>query len=130
LRFEGNAEVHHCFGGYSDYVREKAVRLGRAVAAPVIARDTMAQEIKVKTTEASSPLTYGERIELTNIPANIDAVQKELEQIQATLDDAELFQRDPHSFTTLMARYEEMQQELHRLEERWLLLEERSLLSA
>jgi ATP-binding cassette subfamily F protein uup len=129
IAFEGDAQVHHCFGGYHDYVRERDVRLGKIAPPPVIIRDAMAKEIETKVKTEKSALTYSERIELDKLPQKIDELQNEIDQLQIQLNDTELFNKNPQSFNNLINQIEELRLELSNAEERWLLLEERAIAS-
>jgi ATP-binding cassette subfamily F protein uup len=124
---EGNAQVHHCFGGYQDYIREREVRLGKVAPPPVIARDSMAKAIEQKVTSVGKPLTYSERIELGKLPAQIDALQATLHAIETQLEDTDLFMKHPESFHRLMEQFEDTKEALLAAEERWIALEDRAM---
>lgn len=126
IAFEGDAKVHTCYGGYSDYIRETHAATAKQVKkAPE--KITLADEVEGKQQQRITPLTYGERLELEGLPSVMDKLQQKLDVMQADLDDTGLFQRDPDGFTTLIKRFDAMKLELEEKETRWLELEERGL---
>ncbi len=131
LAFEGQGVVHSVMGGYSDYLRQmehqKAVSRGKVTVQP--AKRTLADDVIKKSSESDSqaPLTYGERLELKELPDVIATLQTELDAIQESLDDTHIFQQDPDGFSALLQRYDRVKADINVKEERWLLLEERGL---
>ncbi len=126
LAFEGNAEVHNIFGGYSDYVREV---LGRKLKT----KESKSEKEKVKTSEPEplnpmkKPLTYGEKLELQKLPEQMESIQQDMEVLQAKLDDTGLYERDSNAFTQLIADFDSAKKKLGEFEARWLELEERQM---
>jgi ATP-binding cassette subfamily F protein uup len=126
LAFEGEGEIHHVFGGYSDYQREV---LGRKPTAEEPKKAVTVEKAKdpEPLDPLKKPLTYGETIELKKLPDQMEEIQQELESLQEKLDKADLFERDPDGFRKLIARYDDTKTKLTETEERWLELEERSM---
>lgn len=124
--FEGDAEVHTLFGGYSDYLRykEKTAILGdvqstsKGMPTPVIRIEESPVGLKA--------LTYGERLELQKLPAEIEKIHQQLARLQARLDEAGLYDRDPEGFTRLINDFDHTKKSLEASEIRWLELEERA----
>ncbi len=129
IAFEGDAQVHDCYGGYHDYIREREVRMGKKAAPKVIARDSMVKAIEVQVKQISAPLTYAERIDLGALPAKIEELQGQIELVQNKLDDTELFHKSREGFSELIAQFETLKDELTEAEMRWLMLEERLIAS-
>jgi ATP-binding cassette subfamily F protein uup len=127
IAFEGDAQVHGCYGGYHDYIREREVRLGKKAAPIVIPRDSMAKAVEMQVKQVVTPLTYSERIELGGLPAKIEELQNQIEQIQNQLNDTELFQKNAQGFSELISNFEILKDELTQTEMRWLMLEERAI---
>lgn len=138
LAFEGDGIVDACIGGYSDYlaVRDK-LRADRRKR-----RDEEDEERgfirkpegddKPSRTAAPAPakpaapkkLTYKLQYELDNLPAKISALEKEIETLEAVLDDPTLFERDRGQFDTASKRLLLARADLEAAEMRWLELEE------
>lgn len=123
MAFEGNAEVHTVFGGYSDYMRFKK---GQAKEHPTKNNAAKQDTKKAESPVENAPLTYGEQIELKNLPDQIDKAQQKLDDLQQTLDDASLYARNPDAFSQSITDYDATKAEIAKLEERWLELEERN----
>lgn len=126
LAFEGEAEVNHVFGGYTDYMREihgqrpKARKQDKPESKPQTSAPEPLDPMK-------KPLTYGEKLELKKLPDQMESAQAALEQIQGKLDESGLFEKDPEGFQALISNYELEKKQLAEIEERWLELEERSM---
>ena len=127
LAFEGDAEVHNVFGGYSDYVREKQGRLQKQDK-----KEKSAQKVEPTSSDeaqsaALKPLTYGEKLELKKLPEQMEALQQKLETLQEKLDDTGLHERDPEGLSQLITDFDTTKTALANAEERWLELEERGM---
>lgn len=140
LAFEGDAAVDACIGGYTDYlaVRDKLraerrkrrdeedeergfIRKPDPEDAPVKKTATPAPAAKPAT---AKKLTYKLQYELDNLPAKIAALEKEIEDLEAMLDDPTLFERDRGQFDTASKRLMLARADLENAEMRWLELED------
>lgn len=96
-------------GGYSDYLLKK---------------EKASQEVSIKKqrTKTRSTLSYLEKKELENLPSQMDALQKELEQIdqamQTVLDDYD-------ALNTYSMQRQELEEKLEEKTIRWMELEEK-----
>lgn len=129
IAFEGDAEIHTCFGGYSDYLREKQTRNSKKNDMILPEKITLADEVIEAQHIAAKPLTYGERIELEKLPEEMQMLSERMEAMQRELDDAGLFQKNPDKFTSLISEFDAAKLELEAKETRWLELEERAMVS-
>lgn len=139
LAFEGDGVVDACVGGYTDYlaVRDKlrAERLRRRdeedeergfVRKPDAAPRAAAKASPAVQTKSAAPkkLTYKLQYELDNLPARIAALEKEIGDLEAILDDATLFERDRGQFDTASKRLLLARADLETAEMRWLELDD------
>jgi ATP-binding cassette subfamily F protein uup len=136
LAFEGDGVVDACIGGYTDYlaVRDKlrAERQNRRAEEDEergFVRKPDVSAAPVKTLPPAKPaaakkLTYKLQYELDNLPAKIAALEKEIEDMEAALDDATLFERDRGQFDTASKRLLLARADLETAELRWLELED------
>ena len=132
LAFEGGGKVHGYIGGYTDYVAARRKRkTGEFDEDDFLAvRDYTAKKKQEETpapeTAAKKPtkLTYKLQYELDNLPEKIAELEKEIEELEAILDDSELFNRDRGAFDTASARLVSARGNLENAETRWLELEE------
>jgi ATP-binding cassette subfamily F protein uup len=126
LAFEGDAQIEHVHGGYSDYMRQINHKKANSRAKPEEkAAATPAESIASK--KLAKPLAYNEKIEIKQLPETLETLQAELDAMQGKLDEAGLYERDPKAFNALIAQYDETKQTLENTEERWLALEERGM---
>ncbi len=142
LAFEGDAAVEACIGGYTDYlaVRERR-RLEREARAKrggydddydedIEDGDTVVKKMPAKKPAIAQPpkqakkLTYKLQYELDNLPEKIAALEKELAELEAVLDDATLYERDREQFETASKRLVLARADLATAEHRWLELED------
>jgi ATP-binding cassette subfamily F protein uup len=114
--FEGNGSVREYVGGYSDWQRARQAR----APAPAKRRAQPAQAPRLR-----RGLTYKEQRELETMPEHIETLESEQEALHHQLDDADLFQRDPQTFNTIMARLTSLGIELEAAYSRWGDLEQR-----
>jgi ATP-binding cassette subfamily F protein uup len=125
LAFEGNSIVEAHMGGYSDYQAAK-----KKAASPVGKKSAAAIKEIASPTPAIAiiKMTGKQKHELEKLPGKIIALEKELSELRDTLLDAELYVKDPETFTTASRRFARAQSELETAETRWLELEEMRLL--
>jgi ATP-binding cassette subfamily F protein uup len=128
LAFEGDAEVLHCIGGYSDYIEAKEERdteVERKEAKQQAKVVTKAVEIEAAPEpQKAKKLSYKLEYEHTRLPEKIAKLEAEVSEITAQLGDADLYSRDPALFTNLSRRLGQARDELDTAETRWLELED------
>jgi ATP-binding cassette subfamily F protein uup len=119
LVLEGGGRVGEYAGGYTDWVRQ------RAIATPLAAPTTPAK----RTAAASAPprekkrkLSFSERAELEALPEQIDAREREREAVYASLADPALL-RDGAAVVEAQGRLAAISAEIETLIARWEELE-------
>ncbi len=117
---EGDGEAREYVGGYRDYLRQRGPRIAAADKAQA-SRKTNSAPARPK--PASRKLSYKDARMLELLPGEIAALEAEVEKLDATLADADLFTRDPQAFQQAAARLEAAKAELAAKEDRWLELE-------
>jgi ABC transport system ATP-binding/permease protein len=121
LMHEGEGQWQEYAGGYSDMIAQR----GQGVAA---------RKTEKRARERSAPipsmmiapkrkLSFKEKHALDRLPSQIDALQLELAQLEASLGDQTLFSRDPKRFDQVSQRITQARAELVAAEGRWLDLE-------
>lgn len=140
LAFEGDSVVENIFGGYSDYVRFKEKqankeRKDKAKQESVFSGSTPSSaytpdnsDAAAHTAASATPLTYGESLELTKLPAEIEALQNTMQQLETALAEDSLFEEKPNKFHALITDFDKAKNTLEQKELRWLALEERNSL--
>ncbi len=116
IAFQGQGRWKEYAGGYSDWVR---ARKG-------VARETAAE--KAKAPAAAAPrkrvkLSYKESRELEAIPAQVEALEREQNDLTTRLADPALYRDRGADLKGLNTRHAEIGEELTRLLERWNELE-------
>ncbi|GAB3389068.1 ATP-binding cassette domain-containing protein [Azotobacter armeniacus] len=132
LVFEGNGMVREYVGGYQDWLRQGGSPRLLGVGERPSRDEALKQEAPAAAVaEAASPstvvkkkLSYKLQRELEAIPAQIDAVEAELAELQGSIADPVFYQQPAEQAGAVLARLESLQQELDRLLERWAELEE------
>ena len=122
LAFEGNGRVKEYIGGYSDWQRQRATTPAAREVAPAKAAAPAAKS-EARKTAAGKKLSYKDQRELEQLPAQIEKLEQEQTQLQASLADPELYRRDAAAFKTLGARAKEVETDLAQAYARWEQLE-------
>jgi ATP-binding cassette subfamily F protein uup len=120
LVFEGKGRVGEYVGGYSDWVRQRAIpQPVAAIAKPVpVARATKA----AAPAEKRRKLSFREGAELAALPDRIDALEAERNRLYASLSDPVVV-RDPAALSRINARLAEVDAESTAAVSRWEELE-------
>ena len=124
IAFEGDGKLMEYVGGYEDWVRVKS----QSTATPVTsskpaAVSKPAEPARVK---AASKLSFKEAQELERIPADIQALEREQEEIAAALGAGDLYRDNPSHARQLQERAAQIETRLAQMMARWEELEQRS----
>jgi len=119
---EGDGRWGEYVGGYDDWLRQ---RPPDAAAAPP---KTVAKSAPVPPAKAPPArprkLNFKERQELQALPARIEALEAEQQQLVAAMGDPAFYKGDPAATVLARARLESLEQELAEAYARWEMLEE------
>ncbi len=128
LAFEGDGKVEQCVGGYSDYLEKRnqsqknkkpsAQDKEQSVSAPTAKSNKVDEKPKFK------KLSYKLEYELSELPKNIEALEKEISTLQQKLADPAFYKNDPDEFNKSAERLTRRKSKLEQNEMRWLELEE------
>jgi ATP-binding cassette subfamily F protein uup len=119
----GDGEVRVCAGGYAEAARllkRLGEKGGRDSPAKVDAKDASPGDSRAR------KLSYNEKRELDALPAQMEALEREIADIEAALADPTLFSADNARAMALTARLPHARDELDAIETRWLELSERA----
>ncbi len=126
LAFEGNGDIQGYIGGYSDYLAAKKEdeqkQKQKETPSPLRGEGRGEGEKAVKPKQLSYKLQY----ELDNLPAKIETLEKEIEELAVLLDEADLYARDAALFHKYSERMAQAEHEKDTAELRWLELTEMS----
>jgi ATP-binding cassette subfamily F protein uup len=125
LAFEGDGRVEGHIGGYSDYLhaRQKEAEAIEAKARPE-KPVVKIEEPVAKVVPVSKKLSYKLQYELDHLPQRMQALEEEINSLEDTLSDSDLYARDPVTFQNSSRRLGQAREELEQAETRWLELEE------
>jgi ATP-binding cassette subfamily F protein uup len=115
IAFEGEGRWKEYAGGYSDWVRAK-----RSDPLPGVSLKG-----REKSAAKRSKLGFKESRELDELPARLEALEREQKELAARLADPALYQDRSVDVRALNARHDELESELTRMLARWEDLEAR-----
>jgi ATP-binding cassette subfamily F protein uup len=125
IALDGAGRIVETPGGWSDFVRQNpgffdAVR-GRAPAR----KPQTAKPAEAPAARAPVKLSYKDQRRLEELDKAMPRLSDEIVTLEAKLEDAGLYARDPKAFEAIMHRLTAARAELGAAEEEWLTLEER-----
>jgi ATP-binding cassette subfamily F protein uup len=120
LAFEGDGVVREYIGGYSDWLRQRS-----EVPVPVKPprTETAVPPMAETRKPAGKKLSYRDQRELDQLPARIEQLENDKNDIQIRLADPELYKRDPAAAKELSARLQQVETDLGQAYSRWEQLE-------
>ena len=125
--FEGNGIIEEFVGGYHDAQQQRLqVQQARQAYAPVA--EQKVAEAKAKQPAAiekpkAKKLSYKEQRELDALPARLESLETEIEQLQQQVNSAEFFSQPLDVTQPVLDRLNQAEQELEIAFERWEELE-------
>ena len=121
---DGSGKVREFVGGYSDWRRQG----GRfpAEANQRAAKNTRAQPAPPAQKQKSSGISYKLKLELGELPAQIESLEAELSRLQDAAGAPEFYSRPTEEVTATLEEMSKTQYRLDSLMERWMELEEQA----
>jgi ATP-binding cassette subfamily F protein uup len=120
---EGDGHIAICPGGYEDWLQQRGLELKAK-------RDAQAAEVAPSAEPPPKArrerLSYNDQRDRIELPKQIDALEKEIAALNATLCDMALYRTNPISIEKAKARLPLAQSELDALFNRWAELEEKA----
>ncbi len=116
LAFEGNSHIQMYMGGYTDYAAQHA---------PPPPYKVEKKKVLSEKPKTQDKLTYKEARELSLLPDEIEGLNQKIKQLEETIADPTLYQRDPQEFERITLSLQTTRHDLHHKEERWLELLEK-----
>lgn len=120
---EGDGTWNEYAGGYADMVAQRGAGVSARVTEktkPVAKDKPSAAPAPV---QAKRKLSFKEKHALETLPKEMEALRVTMGKLQAKLDDATLYVRDPKAFEKATAEFVAAQDDLARKEDAWLELE-------
>jgi ATP-binding cassette subfamily F protein uup len=135
--FEGHGRVREYVGGYEDWLRqrgdaeaataarEREARRGAAASRTVQGGKAVAERPAAPSPRVAKKLSYKEQRELAELPARIDALEREQQALAARMAAAEFYKEGAGAIAASLARSESLGREVTALYARWDELEVR-----
>lgn len=125
IAFEGQGVLTEFGGGYDDWRRFTEQRAAEKLSAEKAAVSKTTSNKTTASKANTNKLSYKETQELESLPAKIEALETEQNNLNTSLADPSLYQSNPQQVKTLQARLLELDVELDVVLARWELLESR-----
>ncbi|NOT66985.1 MAG: ATP-binding cassette domain-containing protein [Methylophilaceae bacterium] len=125
IAFEGQGVLTEFGGGYDDWRRFTEQRAAEKLSAEKAAVSKTTSNKTTASKANTNKLSYKETQELESLPAKIEALETEQNNLNTSLADPSLYQSNPQQVKTLQARLLELDVELNVVLARWELLESR-----
>ncbi|MDE3155426.1 MAG: ATP-binding cassette domain-containing protein [Acidobacteriota bacterium] len=137
LVFEGEGRVEEYVGGYDDWLRQKALSAAAAIEEkPADARRGRGGAAGGETTatavapaveaDVRRKLSYNEKRELEQLPARIDALEAEQQQLNEQVSGEGFYRESPETINRTLARLADLERELVEAYARWDALDSRT----
>jgi ABC transport system ATP-binding/permease protein len=106
-------------GGYTDWLQQRPT-----TATPV---NNAVKKKNTRTQKTNLRLSFKEKLERDELPAMIEKLEEEIDDLQTKVADPSIYQSDPAQAALLTRRLPEAQTELEKLFDRWASVEERAI---
>jgi ATP-binding cassette subfamily F protein uup len=127
LAFEGNGRVTEYVGGWEDYLRQltRSAALQRRANEPEAASGRGGRPPRSSQSSGTRrKLSYNEQRELESLPAHLEALEVEQQRLRAEVESPEFYRERADHIRAVLARLEQIGQELDTAMARWLELED------
>lgn len=114
--FEGEGKLAEYVGGYDDYLRQR--QLPKSSTEKWIEK-TEAPQVKAP----KKKLSYNEQRELDQLPKKIEALEKQLNEVQVQISHPDFYQQEHSKTQEILNKLHRFEQELQALYKRWEELE-------
>lgn len=118
LVFEGDGYVNEYLGGYDDWLRQR--KISGIQSKPAV------QAVLQSTAQSPSQprkLSYREKTELEGLPAKIESLEADLEQLQKKLADPDFYKKQDSNIVQVNEKLSKIQTALDSAYKRWETLE-------
>ncbi len=123
LVFEGNAQVNEYVGGYDDWLRQSQDKAGNESRTASKKAVDKAPPAAAKT-DRPKKLSYKDQRELDALPAQIEAFESEIENLQNRMADEAFYRQEKDEILKVQKQLEQAQAGLEHCYTRWEALEQ------
>jgi len=124
IALDGNGNVREYVGGYSDYLKQ---RPAPSTGTNKSSGGGKSQAAKTETSakpKAKAKLSYKLQRELDALPAKIEKLETEKEQVEVSLSDPAIYQQGEDALSSLQQQHQKLDAELTAAYARWEELED------
>jgi ATP-binding cassette subfamily F protein uup len=121
---EGDGTAVEYAGGYSDYLAQKKLVQKPEAEAPKADKAKVVAIKDAAPRKKATKLSYKDQRELDSLPAEVETLSMQIDQMEAELSDPALYAKSPDRFAALSKELEAARDTLDEKEMRWLELEE------
>jgi len=123
LAYEGQGKWQIYAGGYSDMVTQRGVGVQARKAEKAAKTKSKSNASSTDTKPKTAKLSYKHKFRLDSLPAEMEAIEAEINGLNTALADPELYAKDPDAFNVKSEALVAAQLKLAACEEEWLELE-------
>lgn len=121
LVFEGDGMVKDYYGGYDDWLNQRAAQTAESTPPSKVA--TATTEPRTTTASRARRLSFKEQKELEQLPQQIERLETEQAELHEAMAQPGFYQQDKSIISTSAQRLQDLQQELAATYQRWETLE-------
>jgi ABC transport system ATP-binding/permease protein len=119
MAIEADGAVQEYVGGYQDYERQRARPRVEAAASDEPAKAGRGEEVRSNQVQTPKKLSYNERRELDQLPARIDALEKERADLEGAILHPDFYKEPRPAIEERLARQRALDAELDAAYGRW-----------
>ena len=123
IAWEGPGRFVESVGGYSDWLRQRSSGNKTGANKPAPQAAPKAAKPAATKTPKKAKLGYKEQQELTSLPAQIEALEVRLEQLQTRMGDPDFYRQQSEQITQTQADLAQVEADLEAAYARWATLE-------
>ena len=113
--FEGNGKFEEYVGGYEDMLRQRITPMPTENNLKIRKKEQVYEQPK----QSKKKLSYKETRELEKLPALIEKLETEQNELQKKISSSEFYQQEKNTITETLERIEEVNSELEHAFQRW-----------
>jgi len=120
LVFEGHGQIKEYVGGYQDWIRQRPAPVSTTVAKGRVEKPVLGKEGAPK---AARKLSYKLQRELDALPAQLEAAEAKLAELQAAMSDSGFYDQGQDRIQAGLEAFQQQEKVVEVLMERWVELE-------
>ncbi|WP_075185241.1 ATP-binding cassette domain-containing protein [Teredinibacter haidensis] len=124
IAFEGRGVVKEYVGGYEDWIRQGGVWPNEGTSTQAVtAKEQLQESVAPVSTVAAKKLSYKLQRELDGLPAELEALEKELDEMQQQMSSPDFYSQEKALVNGIMDKLSVLEAKLASRYERWEELE-------